>query len=282
MSYYSGMTFLTDWYKSNAAMAAKKMLIQAADSSTISKATRRRLNRAGISDKHLAEIKASLYTDGKFTGYDRNKLSQELLETLDRAQNEIAYNSVLHPDGFNMPRILSAGDDKLTRTLNNSVAKFMRFPLASYEALVLNGMATMDAQQAIGLALQAGMWSQILLAKDRLNNWGANSDNKRYNLEDQEGQLKLLQDTLMALSVTGGLTTPLNFVSSVMTGENLNGYSNNLGGSTIRDMQGLYNRSLSSSLYLIKVNKTLENLYILNKTTEIQGFKHHYELNLGD
>ena len=275
-AYLSGLTFMTDWFKTNSSLAGHKFILEKAleDPSKITTADRRRLNQNGISDEHLATLRNSMYTDGKFTGYSRSRLDKELLDTLDRAQNNIAYNSILHPDGFNLPKILTEGSSKLTRTLNNSLFKFLRFPIASYEALLLNGVATADAKQAIAAALNAGMWSQILLAKDKLNN----PDDLRYDLDSKEGKTKLVQDTLMSLSFTGGLSSVGDLATQLITGHTITGYKQNLGGVTISDTQKFYKaietggeKHPDINIFGIKLIKTLEHFDTLNTKGNING-----------
>jgi len=284
MANASGLTFLTDWGKVASDMAGTKWILDMARSKTLSKANRRRLNQNGISDSDLQNIAESLHTDGKLTGFDRARLSPELLDRFDRAKLNIAYNSILHPDGMNMPRIMTEGSDKLSRTLNNSLFKFMRFPIASYEALLLNGIATADAQQAIAVALQFAMWSQILLAKDAMNNWGENKDNKRYNPNTEEGRLKLLQDTMMALSPISGPMAIGNFASQATRGESLNGYASPLsGGITLKDAQGIPRGDIPLNLYGFKMTKMLENLDKVNKVSKPKVIlENEYEFNIGD
>jgi hypothetical protein len=267
MAQASGLTFLTDWGKAASELAGTKWIIQQAMSGKLSKANLRRLNQNGISIDDLNIIKESLYTKGKFTGFKRANLSEELLDRFDRAKLNIVHNSIIHPDGFNLPRIMSEGTSQMSRTLNNSLFKFMRFPIASYEALLLNGIATADAQQAIAVALNAAMWSQVLMAKDALNSTFTGKD-KRYNsLDTDEDRLKLLQDVLFTLTPTGGLSSIGNLASQLTTGESLGGYRQNLGGVTLSDTQRILKGEPEINLYGLKMVKTLQHLYEVNNVT---------------
>jgi len=277
---YSGLLMFTDWFKVSAQMASQNFIAESAKNiAKISKADRKRLNQIGLSDQHLTELNKHMYKDGKFTGLNRDKWSDELNEVVDRGSMTQAYNSILHPDGFTLPQIMTEGSSALTRTLNNSVLKFMKFPVASYEALLLQGISTLDAKVIVGTSLNMAMWSQIILAKDRLNTWGDDSKLK-YDLDSDEGWYKLMIDSVQVMSVTGSLAAGGNMGSALLTGESMQGYSKSVGDSVVlSDMQRTMRGDVPMSLYGVQLMKTLENLDLVHATfTPKVGFQRGYGL----
>lgn len=268
-SVWSGLQFFTDWFKVNAQMASQDFITDMArDITKISKADRKRLSQMGISDEHLQVIREKAFDkSGKYVG-NRDQWGDELNDIIDRGSLNQAYGSVLHPDGFTLPMMMTDGSNQFSRTANNSILKFMKFPIASYEALLLQGISTFDAKIMVGTALNLGMWSQIILAKDALNNWGDTSKNK-YDLDQEEGWAKLLQDTLMVMSVTGSISSVGNIGSSVLFGESITGYQKGVGDNTVvSDIQRGLRGDIPMSLYGVQLMKTLENLDLVGASYE--------------
>ena len=273
----SGLTLFTDWFKVTAQMASHDFIARASkDISKISKADRMRLQTIGINDETLLQLNKIMWQDGKFQGLNKHLWGDELNEIVERATKQQVFSSILHPDGTTLPRVMTDGSSSKTRILNDTVFKFLKFPVASYEALLLKGMNNFDAKVAVGTALNASMWAGIILAKDKLNN----PDSPKYDLESDEGHAKLLKDVLLNLSITSGAMVGANFVSAGLTGESISGYDKDIGSSvTSSDIRRTINGDIPLTVGPFKVMKVLEQLGIVSSTYEHKGsYKKTYSL----
>jgi hypothetical protein len=277
----SGLMLFTDWFKVTAQMASHDFIAKAAkDITKISKADRNRLQTIGIDDKALTKLNKVMWEDGKFQGLNKDKWGDELNEQVDLATKQQVFNSILHPDGATLPRVMTEGASSKTRILNDTVFKFLKFPVASYEALLLKGLNNFDAKVATGTALNASLWAGILLAKDKLNN----PDKPRYDLDSDEGHQKLLQDTLLNMSITSGPMVGINFGSALIKQESIQGYNKTLGDSVVfSDINRLSRGDVPMNVGPLKFMKILENLDLVNSIYETKlNFKKSYHLGGAD
>ena len=125
----------------------------------------------------------------------------------------------------------------------------MRFPVESYERLLLRGVQEADAKQLLALGGNVAMWTAILMAKDAIKD----EEKQQYNKDDWE--TKLFKDSLLANSWTSFPVALADKAVGLATGKNLtNDYTHNALGVVPRDLDKIRQGNLTVSLPFYNMN----------------------------
>jgi len=234
-SIWGGLMPITDGLKLMTLSLGVDNLARLSVAKKISPTDIMRLEDMGFSKADLPLIKKTLKVDssGKITNMNmkswgklHGKMTDGLITLVDR--------TILHPDGITLPKFMTDVNDGAF--LSKVVLKFMKFPVESYERMLLRGMQEADIKQAMGVMGNIAMWSMILTAKDATKE----DKYKQYDLDTNEGMTKLMKDSLLMNSWTTGVTALGDRLSSTLTGENLfTDYNPIIGGAPVGDMRKL-------------------------------------------
>jgi len=230
---FGGLLPLTDALRMSAAALAVDFMAGLSVASKISKADVSRLEDMGFSVADLERIRTTLKVtpDGRIHNQDRRTWGQ-LDEDITLAVMTTVERTILHPDGATLPKFMT--NMNIGQFVPRIMMKFMRFPIDSYERLLLRGIQQADAKQALALAGNIGLWTAILSMKDAVK------DDEDQEYSGEGGINKLMMDSFMYNSVTGGAFAIANTASGVVTGEQLfNDYSFSMGGAPIYDLKKL-------------------------------------------
>ena len=272
LSLLSGMAPLTDLMKLMSSSMTTDFLARASVRK-LSPTDLQRVLDMGFDTKDLEELRRVLQVDkdGNIGNMDRNtwgdidrKLTHAGLTTIDR--------TVLHPSGATLPKFMTnyEGGAIVPRLL----MKFLRFPVESYERLLVRGLQNFDAKQLIALGANMGMWYLILQTKDavREQTQGTSLETGKPLYAGIDGQQKLLRDTLLSTSMVSAPTMLADRVYAALTGRTLSGYEAALSAPTsdFRKLtQGKINFSIPFWTFKIDIGKAasnhLNNLNLLNE-----------------
>ena len=214
LSVLGGLLPITDMLKMTTITAGVDFLAKMSVKGKISDVDMMRINDMGFDANDLVRIRDTLKvsTDGRINNMDRKSwgvLDQELTDGL----ANMIERTILHPNGITLPKFMTDVDEGAW--ISKVMMKFMRFPVESYERLLVRGLQEADAKQALAVAGNVAMWSAILMAKDALKE----DDRKKYNKDDWEEQL--FKDSMLNNSFTSGPTSLIDKVYGTFTGENL-------------------------------------------------------------
>lgn len=239
---YSGMLPVTDMMKMTTASLTVDFLASMSVKTQISKTDRQRLQDMGFDLEDMPEIKRTLQVqpDGRMLNTDRaswgkldSRITMGVIETMKR--------TILHPDGATLPKFMT--DLKAGGFVPRLLMKFLRFPVESHERLLIRGIQEADAKQMLAVVGNIAMWTTILSIKDALKD----EDKKQYSGED--GMDKLMMDSFIYNSWTGGSLLAGDFVSGALRGENLtNDYKFVPAGAVLYNVKNLQEGKLSVSV----------------------------------
>jgi len=268
---FGGLLPLTDMLRMTTASLTVDFMAGLSVASKISKADMARLNDMGFDAKDLERIRTTLKVapDGTIGNLDRKTWGQ-LDEDITLAVLTTVERTILHPDGATLPKFMTNMD--AGQFVPRIMMKFMRFPIDSYERLLLRGIQQADAKQALAMAGNIGMWAAILSMKDAVK------DEEDQHYSGDEGTNKLMMDSFMYNSVTGGAFAIANTTSGLITGQQMfSDYSFSMGGAPIYDLKKLQSGDPAFSALGGKVNigqaaadalRTIGILEELNKEVE--------------
>lgn len=221
---YGGLLPITDMLRMSAASLTVDFLARMSVAKKISNADLKRLEDIGWTPDMLPRIKKTLRVDanGRIGNMDRatwGKLDEEITASV----MTNVERTILHPNGATLPMFMTnMNEGQLVPRL---MMKFMRFPVESYERLLVRGMQEADAKQLMGLVGNVAMWTAILSMKDAMR------DPDRQAYVGDEGLNQLIIDSLLHNSVTSSIPSSLDLISGLTTGENLtNDYTFRVGG----------------------------------------------------
>lgn len=215
MSFWSGIGHVTDFFKLMSTTLTTDFVARASVKE-LSNTDYMRLLDMGFEKSDLAEIRKVLQVDenGNINNWDRttwgkldDKLTYAGITTIDR--------TILHPSGATLPALMTdySGGAFVPRIF----AKFLRFPVESYERLLLRGLQQFDAKQSAALATNTAMWYFILKAKDALR-----EDDKKYYTD--ANQYNIYRDSVLANSALSFPILAADKAYSFATGKTLAGY----------------------------------------------------------
>ena len=223
LSLASGMPFATDMMRVASNMAAQDFIMDLAlGTSKMTKANVKRMNTLGLDQADLDYIKSKITYKNGVPLLNQSKWKGNMSEKFDRATMASVYQSILEPDGMTLPRSFSDGNNIIVREI---FGKFLRFPIDSIEKIMAKGISEADARVFLGNSMNIVMWSNILMAKNYVNG------GDRYDGED--GEQKLMMDSIMMSTIVGGISVPFQFINQVT---NKDAYGDT-GGVVISDIQ---------------------------------------------
>lgn len=230
---FGGLLPVTDMLRMATVTAGVDWLARLSISKKISKTDEMRLNDMGFGLEDLGRIRDTLQVDG--TGRIRNtdrKTWGKLDDDLTMGINTLVERTILHPNGITLPKFMT--DMDAGAFLPRIMFKFMRFPVESYERLLVRGIQEADAKQLMALGGNVAMWTAILAMKDAVRD----EDKQRY--ADDEGINQLMIDSLLYNSWTSLPIAGIDTVSGLMTGETFFGdYRYRFGGAVQSDIEKL-------------------------------------------
>ena len=224
MAVYGGLLPITDMLKMTTASLSVDFLARMSAKQNISKADMKRVLDMGFDADDLTRIRTTLKVDkdGMVGNWDRKTWGQ-LDERITMGVQTMVERTILEPNGATLPMFMT--DMRGGGVVPRIFMKFMRFPVESYERMLVRGIQEADAKQALGLAGNIAMWSAILAMKDAVRE----EDKQQYTGDD--GMTKLMRDSFMYNSWTGGIQAMADTATGFATGENLtNDYRYRMGG----------------------------------------------------
>jgi hypothetical protein len=267
-SIYGGLIPITDVLKITA-ITSDLTWLSSLRKSTISSSDKIKLEQMGFSVDDIPQLHRAIKLDAN----GKVDLSKELSagdakfrERLDDALYNFRQGTILHPDGSTLPMVMT--DVNEAAFLSKIFFKFMRFPMESYERLLLNGIQHADANVAVGAMLNTAMWSLILTAKDAVKD----DDKKRY--EGDEGGLQLFKDSMMYNSIVAG-PVAMTDKALALAGTSLSGYETTTGGIVEKDVKNLLTGSPRVGLFGVNidlgdaVSNTINTLNIWNEDASL-------------
>lgn len=248
LSVLGGLLPITDMLRMTTITAGLDFLARMSVKKNISSTDMMRINDMGFDATDLVTIREKLKVDetGRINNMDRKswgkldtKITDGLMTMVDR--------TILHPNGITLPKFMT--DVNEGAWISKIMLKFMRFPVESYERLLLRGVQEADAKQMLALAGNIAMWSAILMAKDVLKD----EEKQQYNKDDWE--VKLFKDSLLNNSWTAFPIALADKSYGLLTGKNLtNNYTHRALGVVAGDAEKIMNGNLTVSLPFYNMN----------------------------
>lgn len=214
LAVWGGMLPMTDIMRTASMSAGLDQLARYSVKKNLTKADIARLEGYGLTVNDLPKLREVMQVsdDGLIGNYEiksfgdlEQRVLDGLLESVDR--------TIMNGNGMTLPPFLT---DSGTGTFVSKILfKFMRYPVESYERLLLRGIQEGDAQQIMSVALNTMIWTGVYMIKDAI----LPEEKKKYNGDDWEG--KLLKDSLMMNSWLGVLPMTADFVAGYGYGENV-------------------------------------------------------------
>lgn len=214
LAVWGGMLPLTDIMRTASMSAGLDQLARYSVKKKLTSADINRLEGYGLTVEDLPKLKEVMQVsdDGLIGNYDiksfgdlEQRVLDGLLESVDR--------TIMNGNGMTLPPFLT---DSGTGTFVSKILfKFMRYPVESYERLLLRGMQEADAQQIMSVALNTMIWAGVYMIKDAI----LPEEKKKYNEDDWE--TKLLKDSLLMNSWLGVVPMTVDFVAGYGFGENV-------------------------------------------------------------
>jgi uncharacterized coiled-coil protein SlyX len=263
---FGGLLPTTDMLRMTTTALYVDFLARMSVAKKISSADMKRIEDMGFDPTDLSRIRDTLKVqpDGRIGNMDRKTwgaLDRELtagaLTTVER--------TILHPNGITLPKFMTnmEGSGIVPRVF----AKFLRFPIESYERMLVRGIQEADAKQAIGFATNVGMWAGILAMKDALR-----EEDKQQYTED-EGSL--IKDALLYNSFTSSLVVGVDTASGLLTGENFtNDFRYNIGGAVTSNLTAFQRGDVNVRVPMGSINITdaftgvLQQLNLVEETNK--------------
>lgn len=190
----------------------------------ISKTDEMRLNDMGLTKDDLPEIQRVLQVDstGRIGNMDRKSWGK-LDDKLTAGVMTMVERTVLHPNGATLPRIMTNMNEG--QIVPRLFMKFLRFPMESYERMLIRGVQEADAKQLMALGGNIAMWTAILSMKDAIKP----PDKQQYHGED--GTMNLMKDSFIYNSYTAMPLMLMDMGWGAVTGKTMtNDYRYRIGG----------------------------------------------------
>ena len=245
---FGGLLPLTDMLRMATTSLSVDFMAGLSVASKISPVDEMRLQDMGFSKEDLPLIKERLQVNsaGRIGNTDR-KTWGKLDDKITAGVMTMVERTILHPNGATLPKFMTNMNEG--QFLPRVMFKFMRFPVESYERMLMRGVQEADSKQLMGLAGNIGMWTMILAAKDAIRP----EDKQHYGEDDGYNQLML--DSLLYNSFTALPVAASDTVSGLLTGKNLtNDYRYSIGGAVSSDYQKLIGGRPTFSLPGYNVN----------------------------
>lgn len=214
LAVWGGLLPLTDVMRTASMSAGLDYLARLSAKKGLTSAEVSRLEGFGLTVNDLPALKKALQVDdtGKIANYDiksYGKLEQRvldgLLESVDR--------TIMNGNGMTLPPFMT--DNGTGAFMSKVIFKFLRYPIESYERLLLRGIQEGDATQIMSVALNTMLWSGVYMMKDAI----LPDDKKKYQAEGWEA--KLLKDSLIMNSWLGVAPMAADLVAGYGLGENV-------------------------------------------------------------
>lgn len=211
---FSGLLPLTDMFRMSTASLTVDFLAGLSVRKNIPKTDIKRLNDIGFQVEDLPTIKEVLKVseDGRI-GNTNRKSWGKLDDAITEAVLNMVDRTILHPDGATLPMFMT--DMNTGAFLPRIMFKFMRFPMESYERLLLRGIQEADAKQATSFIGSIGLWTMVLALKDSVK------DESKQKYRGDKGTNQLMIDSFLMNSYTSAPFLFLDTLSGIATGKNL-------------------------------------------------------------
>lgn len=273
---YGGLQPLTDFLRLKAATANVNYLAKLSVKNKLSRTDLQQLDDMGITVETLAKIKDKLAVSPEGLITNRNRATWGGLDdTISRAGLLMLDRTILHPSGATLPKFMT--NYELGGIIPRIFAKFLRFPVESYERLLVRGIQEADINKLSAVALNTALWSFILLAKDSL----VPEEQQKYSQGTDEQMMDLMRMSLYSGSFTAFPTTVADKLVGVGTGEGLMGYSQSVSPvtTTVSGMiqYGKFNASVPFGKAGINLSEGTARLY--NQQWELWEATKDYEVS---
>lgn len=178
---YGGLQPVTDVMRLITTSATVDFIGRMSVKKNLSAVETKMLNGMGVDTNKLAQFRKvmDVADDGTIRNYNINTWG-ELNEEMQRISWITQQETVLHPSASTLPKFMTDydGGGLVPRIL----AKFTRFPVASYESMLLRNIQEANANKLTGLAVNYALASLILMARDSVKP----EEKQRFSLEDEE------------------------------------------------------------------------------------------------
>jgi hypothetical protein len=266
-SVYGGLLPVTDALRLLTTTLSVDFLAKMSVKQNLTKEDIMRLGDMGFTQKELGNIRKKLdvQPDGTIGNTDRTTWGKLDMDITLGVQTMVE-RTILNPNGATLPKFMTNMNEG--QFIPRVMLKFMRFPIEAHERLLLRGFQYGDANQAVALTVNIGMWGLILSAKDALRE----EEKKQYT--GDEGEFNLMRDAFLYNSFTSSPVLFSDLAFGLVTGENFtNDYDFSYGGSPMSDFARIQRGDLtvSAPFYNVKVGEAAgeiwNNLAILDETT---------------
>jgi hypothetical protein len=162
--------------------------------------------------RNLVDTGVVKYDDsGKLLSFGFNQWDEALQEKIQSGLYTHLGNTVLHPDGTNLPMFATDPNSFLAKI----TLQFMRFPMASHEKLFLRGLSQMDSRQVTGIISSLALFTLVAKVKD------LGKEDERYDLDTEDGVNNLVGYLASNMYFGGSFVTAADTISSFLTGHQL-------------------------------------------------------------
>lgn len=194
---YGGLQPITDVMRLITTSATVDFIGRMSVKKNLSAVDIKMLNGMGVDTSKLAMFRKvmNVADDGTIRNYDINTWGA-LNEEMQRITWITQQETVLHPSASTLPKFMTDydGGGLVPRIL----AKFTRFPTASYESMLLRNIQEANANKLVGLAVNFGIASIILLARDAVKP----EEKQRFDLDDEEKTTELWKHAALMTNAT--------------------------------------------------------------------------------
>lgn len=264
-SIFGGLLPITDMLRMTTTSLYVDFLAKLSVAKKISSADMKRLQDTGFGVEDLPRIKEKLNVqpDGRIGNMDRKSWG-ELDRELTAGALTTVERTILHPNGITLPKFMTNMNEG--QFLPRVALKFMRFPVESYERMLVRGMQEADAKQALAVAANIGMWAGILAMKDALRE----DDKKVY-----EDEASLIKAALLYNSFTSAPVALVDTASGLLTGKNLTSdYRYRIGGAVQSNYEAAQRGDVNVRIPFGNINigegvsQALQTLKIIEETNK--------------
>ena len=178
-------------------------------------------SRNGLTPEDFLKIsKQPLYDDAGNQNYNLSGWTDEAAESMNRSTMRATDEAILNPSGYDLPKFMT----KVNDIAGPMLTQYLRFPVASYNQLLKNGMSDKDARSLVAVLVSyAGYGMTIYLQEQLLVATGAiDQSDAKYDIATEEGRANVAVKATSYNPALSSLGKPMEIISAI-TGMNYPG-----------------------------------------------------------